>query len=508
MAFSFDLLFFSVCSVVFLLALLKWFYAASKPQKKLPPSPPKLPIIGNIHQLGLLPHRSLQSLSRKYGPLMLLHFGSKPVLVASSADAASQIMKTHDLVFSNRPKSSVKDRLFYGSKDVVFTPYGEYWRQAKSICVLHLLSNKRVQSYQHVREEETSLMIKKISQMCSSSPVNLTEIFVTLTNDIICRVALGRKYSAEEKGRKIMENLRVFVELMGVFDVGDYIPWLSWVNRFNGLDLKVEKFVKLIDEFLEGVIEEHINKRKGEAENDHSVEARCLDFVDILIEVNKESTIGFALGRDDMKAIILNMFGDGTDTTQSVMEWAMSELLKKPITLQKLQAEVREVTQGKPEIAQDDLEKMRYLKAVIKETLRCHVPAPLLVPRESTRDIKIMGCDIPAGTLVLVNASAIARDPILWENPEEFQPERFLNSKIDFRGLNFELIPFGSGRRVCPGINFAISVNELALAKLVNKFNFALPDGIKPEDLDMTEASGITVHRKHPLHAIATPYLC
>ena len=203
-----------------------------------------------------------------------------------------------------------------------------------------------------------------------------------------------------------------------------------------------------------------------------------------------------------------NMFGDGTDTTQSVMEWAMSELLKKPITLQKLQAEVRELTQGKPEITQDDLEKMRYLKAVIKETLRFHVPAPLLVPRESTRDIKIMGCDIPAGTLVLVNASAIARDPILWENPEEFQPERFLNSKIDFRGLNFELIPFGSGRRVCPGINFAISVNELALAKLVNKFNFALPDGMKPEDLDMTEASGITVHRKHPLHAIATPYLC
>ena len=201
-----------------------------------------------------------------------------------------------------------------------------------------------------------------------------------------------------------------------------------------------------------------------------------------------------------------DVFAGGTDTTQTVMEWAMSELLKKPITLQKLQAEVREVTQGKPEITQDDLEKMRYLKAVIKETLRFHVPAPLLVPRESTRDIKIMGCDIPAGTLVLVNASAIARDPILWENPEEFQPERFLNSKIDFRGLNFELIPFGSGRRVCPGINFAMSVTELALAKLVNKFNFTLPDGIKPNDLDMTEAPGVTIHRKLPLHAIATPY--
>ncbi|XP_027120267.1 norfluorocurarine oxidase-like [Coffea arabica] len=502
-----DLSFFSNFSLlIFLLSLLKWFFVAYKPQKKLPPSPPKLPIIGNLHQLGLFPHRSLQLLSRKYGPLMLLRLGSKAALVASSSDAACQIMKTHDLFFANRPKSSIAHRLLYGSKDIAFSPYGEYWRQVKSISVLHLLSNKRIQSSQHVREEETSHMIEKISQTCSSSPVNLSDMFLTLTNDIICRVALGRKYSEEENGRKSMEYLRIFVELLGCFDVGNYIPWLAWVNRFNGLDSKMEKAVKQIDGFLEGVIEEHINKRKGEAESDYTSEARCQDFVDIMIEIKRANTIGFALDRDAMKAIILDVFGAGTDTTHSVMEWGMSELLKNPEILQKLQAEVREVTQGKPEITRDDMEKMQYLKAVIKETLRLHTPVPLLVPRESIRDVKVMGYDIPKSTQVFVNAWAIARDPMLWENPEEFRPERFLDSSLDFRGLNFELIPFGAGRRICPGIYFAISVNELALAKLVNKFNFTLPDGIKPNDLDMTEAPGVTIHRKLPLHAIATPY--
>nr|XP_027119443.1 cytochrome P450 71A2-like [Coffea arabica] len=504
-----DLSFFSIFSLlVFLLSLLKWFYAASKPQKKLPPSPPKLPIIGNLHQLGQFPHRSLQSLSRKYGPLMLLELGSKPMLVVSSSNAACQILKTHDLSFASRPKSGIPDKLFYGSKDIAFAPYGEYWRQLKSISMLHLLSNKRIQSFQHVREEETSLMIEKISRMCSSSAVNLSDMFLILTNDIICRVALGRKYSEEENGRKSMENLKVFGELLGIFDVGNYIPSLAWVNRFNGLDSKVKKTVKQIDGFLEGVIEEHMNKRKGKAESHSTAEARCQDFVDILIEINEEKTMGFALERDAMKAIILDVFGAGSDTTHSVMDWGMSELLKNPKVLHKLQAEVRDVTQGKPEITRADMEKMHYLKAVIKETMRLHTPVPLLGPKESNQDVKVMGYDVPKSTQVLVNAWAIARDPLLWENPEEFRPERFLGSSVDFHGLNFELIPFGAGRRVCPGINFAMSVTELALAKLVNKFNFTSPDGINPNELDMTESFGITVHRKFPLHAIATPYSC
>ncbi|KAL1568299.1 unspecific monooxygenase [Salvia divinorum] len=158
----------------FLFFLHKWRHSHSpESRKRLPPSPPKLPLLGNLHQLGSSPHRSLQSLSRRHGPLMLLHFGKVPVLIASSAEAAREIMKTQDLIFSNRPELSIPGRLFYDSRDVAFCPYGEYWRQIRSMCVLHLLSNKRVQSYRRVREEETSLMVEKIERLgASSTPVD------------------------------------------------------------------------------------------------------------------------------------------------------------------------------------------------------------------------------------------------------------------------------------------------------------------------------------------------
>lgn len=202
------------------------------------------------------------------------------------------------------------------------------------------------------------------------------------------------------------------------------------------------------------------------------------------------------------------MFAGGTDTTYTVLEWAMTELLRHPTVMKILQEEVRGITSGQADVSEDDLEKMKYLKAVIKETLRLHPPIPLLVPRESTQDVKINGYDIAAGTRVITNAWAIHRDPATWEEPEKFHPERFLNSSIDFKGQDFELIPFGSGRRGCPGILFAIANNELVLANLVSKFNWALPGGEKGENLDMRQRTGLTIHRKVPLLAVATPYTC
>ncbi|PIM99256.1 Cytochrome P450 CYP2 subfamily [Handroanthus impetiginosus] len=471
--------------IFFIIFLHKWW---STPQKNLPPSPRKLPIIGNLHQLGQYPHRSLHSLSKHYGPLMLLHFGRVPILVVSSADAAHEIMKNQDSIFSNRPKLSIPDRLIYGSKDVAFSPYGNYWREVRSICVLQLLSNKRVQSCHRVREQETSMMVEKIRQMRSSSwVVNLSDIFVSVSNDIICRVALGRKYGEDRKFKLFLRN---FLELLGEYSVGDYIPCLGWIDWVSGLNGKVEKVARLFDEFLEGVIEEHSKQRKRGVD---------LDFADILLDFRRENE-GSSLADDDaIKAIILDMFVAGTDTTSSVLEWTMAELIKNPKALKVLQDEVREVAREKEEITEDDVDKMHYLKAVIKESLRLHSPLPTLVPRQSTQDTKVLGYDIAAGTQVIVNAWAIGRDPLLWENPNEFHPERFLDTNIDFRGFNFELIPFGAGRRGCPGIAFAMAINELVLAKLVHKFNFGLPNGEREEDLDMSEANGITVHRKLPL---------
>ena len=181
----------------------------------------------------------------------------------------------------------------------------------------------------------------------------------------------------------------------------------------------------------------------------------------------------------------------------------MTELLRHPMVLKKVKDEAKNVVGNRKNITEDDLVHMHYLKAVIKETLRLHPPIPLLVPRESMQDIKLQDYNIASGTRVIVNAWAIARDPKYWDRPEEFAPERFMNSYIDVKGNDFELIPFGAGRRGCPGIIFAMVIVEIVLANLLHQFEWVLPEGVK--SLDMSETVGLTIYRKVPLVALATP---
>ncbi|XP_021807677.1 cytochrome P450 71A26-like isoform X1 [Prunus avium] len=469
-----------------------------------PPSPPKLPIIGNLHQIGLYPHLSLQALSQRYGPLMLLHFGSVPVLVVSSAEAAREILKTHDLAFSDRPKSTIFEKLLYNYRDVASAPYGEYWRQVKSICVLNLLSNRRVRSFRSVREEETKSMIRNIKDSSSSSVLNLSEMFVRLTNDVVCRVALGRKYSegeGGESGRMFKEILGEFADLLGIVNIGDYVPWLSWLSQVNGLGAKLDKVAKQLDDFIDTVVQEHMNHSSRSGDDDQK------NFLDVLLAIQKENLAGIPIDRVSIKAIILDMFAAGTDSTYTALEWTMTELLRHPRVMNKLQNEVRGIVGNKTDvITEDDLVEMHYLKAVTKETLRLHPPLPLLVPRMSTRDVEVNGYNIKANTQVFISAWQIGRDPKLYDKPEEYEPERFLNNGIDYKGNDFELIPFGAGRRACPGIQFAMAVNEIALANIVHKFDWALPGEASREDLDMTESTGLTSHKKYPLKAVAFPH--
>lgn len=197
----------------------------------------------------------------------------------------------------------------------------------------------------------------------------------------------------------------------------------------------------------------------------------------------------------------------GTDTSAAAIVWTMAELMRNPSIKKKAQKEVREIGQGKARVEETELPKLSYLKQLIKESFRLHPPAPLLVPRETTEACIVDGkFEIPAKTRVIFNATAISTDPRVWENPNEFLPERFENSRIDYRGKHFELLPFGAGRRGCPGINFSIPVVELALANLLFCFDWKLPDGISPQDVDMVEAIGITMHKKTPLRLVATSF--
>ncbi|MFS7951423.1 putative cytochrome P450 [Helianthus anomalus] len=461
------------CLIVVIFICVKCLSFDFKNRKNIPPSPRKLPIIGNFHQLGSSPDLNLQLLSQKYGAIMLLQLGSIPTLVASSAAAAQEIMKTHDLSFCSRPSLTMANILLYGSKGISFSPYGEYWRQLKSIMVLKLLSNTRVKSYQKVREDEVGHTIQLLEESCGTI-VDMRLVFGSLTNDIICIASVGRKLD----GPKLTNLLRRFV------------------------DMFTKKWLKNSMSFLKKLLKNMKIRKKGEdANSDEAGE----DFVDILIDLQKDKTTGFSLQRDSLKALILEAFSAGTETTQTSLEWALSELIKNPRVMNKLQKEVTEIAQRRAMISEDDLEKMPYLKAVIKEALRLHPPLPLLLPRKSMQDVKVMGYDIRAGTQVIINAWAIGRDPALWRESIEFKPERFLNNSITYQGMQFDWLPFGAGRRSCPGIQFSLPVIELALANIVYKFDMVLPNGIRNEDLDMTEAFGITMHKKSPLLVLLGP---
>ncbi|OMO72246.1 Cytochrome P450 [Corchorus capsularis] len=467
-----------------------------------PPSPPRLPILGNLHQLGNYPHIALNSLAQRYGSLMMLRLGNIPALVVSSADAAREMMKTHDIIFSSRPIFRSDEKILVG-KGLVIAPYGEYWRQMRSITVLQLLINKRVQSFKTVREEEIALLIQKLKESSLLSlSVDLTEILSTLTNDVVCRVAFGRKYGVDGE-YNFKEILDEFMLLLDSFDIGKFIPWLGWVNHVNGVNSRVKRVANWFDNFLDKVIDDHIENRRKRRNGNGD---KNMDFLDVLLQIQEEDNIpGFSLERDGIKGTISDIFAAGTDTTSTVLEWAMTELLRHPKVMKKVQNEARHIGNGKSSITEEDLDKMHYLKAVIIETLRLYPPLPLLLARLSSQDVKIMGYDIPAGTTVITNAWAIGRDSAIWDEPDEFWPERFLNSPIDFKGNDyFQAIPFGAGRRGCPGLSFAMVTSEIVLANLVYMFDWSLPSGATGQDLDMTPSSGLIAHRKVHLKAVAS----
>ncbi|KAM3231865.1 cytochrome 71A9 [Capsicum annuum] len=500
-----NFIFFSemLSSFVLFLFIVFSFTKKKNKGKKLPPSPKKLPIIGNLHQLGKLPHRSLQKLSNEYGDFIFLQLGSIPTLVVSSADVAKEIFRTHDVAFAGRPALYAARKLSYNCCNVSFAPYGDYWREVRKILVLELLSAKRVQSFSSIRDEEVSHLVQQVGNSLNSS-INISAGALALSNNVVCRVAFGKgsnERGGENNGEKMFhEILYETQELLGGFNIADYFPNMAWINKVNGLDKRLEKNFRELDKYYDKVIEDHVDSRNWIKQRDDE------DLVDVLLRIQKDPNQDVPLQDSHIKGLLADIFIAGTDTSSTTIEWVMAELILNPRIMKKAQQEVRQVAKGKHKVQETDLYKLEYLKLIIKETLRLHPPAPLLVPRVTISSCKIMDYEVPANTRILINATAIMTDPKYWEDPLTFLPERFLNKEIDYRGQNFEFLPFGAGRRGCPGINFSIPLVELAIANLLFHYEWSLPEGMKAKDLDMEEALGLTMHKKTPLCLVASYY--
>ncbi|XP_061374490.1 cytochrome P450 71D8-like [Gastrolobium bilobum] len=491
----------------FLFSLLHWLVKYYKPKgtlvPKLPPGPRKLPLIGNLHQLALagsLPHHSLGELAHKYGPLMHLKLGEISVVVVSSPRLAKEIMKTHDVSFVNRPQLLPAQILTYGATDIAFAPYGDYWRQMRKICTMELLSSKKVQSFSFIREDETAKFIEAI-RTSAGSPIDLTSRIFSLVSASVSRAAFGDKSEDQDEFISLTKKI---IASAGGFDLADLFPSMKPIHFITGVKPKLEKLHKQVDKILENIVTEHKKKQRRAIEG--RVEVQEEDLVDVLLRIQKSGNLEIQITTANIKAVILDVFSAGTDTSASTIEWAMTEMMRNPRVREKAQAELRQAFKGKEIIHETDIEELSYLKLVIKETLRLHPPTPLLIPRECSELTIIDGYEIPIKTKVMVNVWAIGRDPNCWTDAQRFVPERFDGSSIDFKGNNFEYIPFGAGRRMCPGMSFGLASIMLPLALLLYHFNWELPNGLKPEDLDMAEHFGLAVGRKSELSLVPIVY--
>ncbi|CAN7125584.1 hypothetical protein BRARA_B03646 [Brassica rapa] len=483
-----------IVAIVFLASILV-AKNSRKSKKNLPPGPPRLPIIGNLHQLGSKPHRSMFKLSEKYGPLMSLKFGKVSTVVASTPETVKDILKTFDLDCCSRPYMTYAARITYNLKDLGFSPYSNYWRELRKLTATELYAAKRVQSFQHVRKEEVASFVDFIKQSALlENPVNFSLKLMTLSGSVICRVAFGIRFQGSKIENTYDEVIQGIMEVVGSFAAADYFPVIGKIiDRITGLHSKCEKVFKVMDAFFDQAIQHHLD--------DESIKD---DIIALLLEMERGELGlgGFKLTRSHTKGILLNILAAGIDTSAQTVTWVMTHLIANPRVMKKVQAEVREVIKNKDNITEEDIEQLEYLKLVIKETLRINTLVPLLIPREASKDIKIAGYDIPKKTWIHVNVWAIHRNPNVWKDPEAFIPERFMDNEIDYKGLNFELLPFGSGRRMCPGMGMGLALVHLTLINLLYRFDWKLPGGMKAEDVDIEESYGLVCPKKIPLELI------
>ncbi|MED6152832.1 hypothetical protein PIB30_095808 [Stylosanthes scabra] len=468
----------------------------TKPSKhKLPPAPNAIPIFGNLLQLGNKPHRTLATLAKIHGPIMRLKLGQITTVVMSSAETAKSALQIHDQHLSNRKIPDAMKGAGHDAYSLPFMPVSPRWRDLRKICNNLLFSNKNLDASQELRQRKIRGLLGKVKE--SSLRGEVVDIgrlaFMTTINLVSSTIYSQDLINSSDVAGEFKELVSNIMKEVGRPNVADCFPVLKAVDP-HGIRRRTGRYFGKLLGIFEGLVRERLSVRSEVSYCPRN------DMLDLMLNNAPHDQHMY---NDKIERLSLDLFLAGSDTITSTVEWAMAELLHNPNVMSKAKSELEE-TVGKGNLLEEsDIARVPYLQAVIKETFRMHPAAPLLLPRQAEINIdEIEGYRVPKGAQVLVNAWAIGRDPNLWDNPDVFSPERFLGSHIDFRGHNFELTPFGAGRRICPGLPLAMRMLFLMLGLFINCFDWKLEGGIQPQDMDMDEKFGLTLEKAKPVRVL------
>lgn len=467
-----------------------WLFKKHRQSAPLPPGPRGLPFLGNLLSLKPNLHSCLAELAKPYGPIMKIKLGSHLCIVTSSASIAEEIFKEKDVIFANRHPTAVAYAGSWNGTDIVWSPHGDHWRMLRKICVASLLNSSRLDALYDIRRREVRSMVKQIYSE-AGKPVDIFHyIFHTMFN-MMANVMWGGILEGEELKNFVKEFQKDMDEIVPLIlspNMSDLFSVFAKLD-IQGLGRKMKNIRIRLERHMNRIIDRRLQMSDPESTK---------DFLQVLLEL-QESGVHETLSRSHIISLILNLLGAGTKSSAITVEWAMTELLRQPHYMEKAQEEIQQVVGMDQIVEEAHCPKLHILNAIVKETLRLHPGAPLGFPRYPSESCVIGGYIIPKGTKVLVNTWAIQRDPVYWNNPLEFQPERFLGSELDYNGKNLNYVPFGAGRRVCVGIPMAERMIPYMLASLLHSFSWKLPKG---DDIDLSETFGLELKKTIPLVSI------
>ncbi|XP_062201782.1 cytochrome P450 81Q32-like isoform X1 [Phragmites australis] len=455
-------------------------------------SPPSRPVVGHLHLLKKPLHHSLAALARRYGGgsgLLLLRFGAQPVLLVSSPAVADECFTVHDVALADRPRLFSRRLLTDDCPSIANARYGPLWRQLRRLATVHALCAHRLAATAATRDAEASAVAAKLWRAGPGAVSVKATAYEFVVNVIMAMVAGERM--PEEQVLRFKEITEAAFAAAGAANRQDFLPVLRLLD-FGRTAKRLTSLAKARHQFGQSLVDEYRRRHPRGCATEETPRTVIGD----LLRQQQQSPQSL----DDVviRTVCLSLLQAGTDTSSSTIEWAMALLLNNPAVLKKATAELDSVVGTSRLLRESDLAGLPYLRCVIAETLRLKPLAPHLVPHEASRDCVIAGHAVARGTMVLVDVYSMQRDPDMWEDPEEFTPERFMDAPAKRQWT----MPFGMGRRKCPGEGLALRTVGMALGVMLQCFEW---QRVGEEEVDMSEGSGLSMPMAEPLVAVCRP---